>query len=208
MTLLQLLPTAQQITTITNHVNAYRAKHQAPPMTWAPAIASVSQQWSYRLLSTGAFEHSDTANYGENLAQLKGYGTDLVTLYKKAIDLWYNEVALYNFSKPDFSPSTGHFTCLVWVASTSFGMGLTLDTTTNTVDIVMNTSPAGNFIGQFAQNVLPVMPVSPAAPLTPITNKQEIINELNNLIKELNANKRKSAVIADIQNVIQRLSSA
>lgn len=207
MTLLQLLPTAQQITAITNYVNTYRAKHQSPPMTWDPTIATISQHWSYHLLSTGAFQHSDTANYGENLAQLQGYGSDLVTLYRKAIDLWYKEISLFDFSNPDFSPSTGHFTCLVWVASTSFGMGLTLDTTTNTVDIVMNTSPPGNVIGQFAQNVLPIITSTQTVVTTPITNKQDIINELNALITELNANKKKSAVISDIQNVIQRLSS-
>jgi hypothetical protein len=178
-------------------------------MTWDPTIASVSQHWSYHLLSTGAFQHSDSANYGENLAQLQGYGTDVITLYRKAVDLWYNEISLYDFSKPDFSPSTGHFTCLVWVASTSFGIGLTLDTATNTVDIVMNTSPAGNVIGQFAQNVLPVTTtLAPPHVTSPITNKQDVINELNNLITELNANKKKSAVISDIQNVIQRLGAA
>jgi hypothetical protein len=176
-------------------------------MTWDPTIATISQHWSYHLLSTGAFQHSDTANYGENLAQLQGYGSDLVTLYRKAIDLWYKEISLFDFSNPDFSPSTGHFTCLVWVASTSFGMGLTLDTTTNTVDIVMNTSPPGNVIGQFAQNVLPIITSTQTVVTTPITNKQDIINELNALITELNANKKKSAVISDIQNVIQRLSS-
>ena len=86
-------------------------------------------------------------------------------------------------------------------------MGLTLDTTTNTVDIVMNTSPPGNVIGQFAQNVLPIITSTQTVVTTPITNKQDIINELNALITELNANKKKSAVISDIQNVIQRLSS-
>jgi hypothetical protein len=68
----------------------------------------------------------------------------------------------------------------------------------------MNTSPAGNIIGQFQQNVLPVQSVT--MPSTPIANKQEIINELNGLIADLKANKRKSEVIAKIQNMIQRLS--
>lgn len=205
MSIIQTLLTSQQITNVTNYVNAYRAKHQALPMTWDANIASTSQQWSYHLLSGGLFQHSDNSNYGENLAQLQGYGTDVMTLIKKAIDLWYNEVKLYDFTKSEFSPSTGHFTCLVWASSTSFGIGLSIDMKTNTVDIVMNTSPAGNIIGQFNQNVLPILQ-SPHL-MTPIISKQDIINELNGLVTELKANKKKTEVIADIQNMIQRLSA-
>lgn len=159
MSIIQNLLTPQQITSVTDYVNAYRAKHQAPPMVWDANIASVSQQWSYHLLSGGLFQHSDNAAYGENLAQLQGFGTDITVLIKKAIDLWYNEVEFYDFTKSDFSSSTGHFTCLVWVSSTSFGIGLSIDMTTNKVDIVMNTSPVGNIIGLFQQNILPVQSV-------------------------------------------------
>jgi len=188
----------------------YRAKNQAPPMAMDANISMVAQQWSYHLLSTGLFQHSGNSNYGENLAQLQGYGTNVTILLKKAIDVWYNEITQYDFTKPDFSPATGHFTALIWATSTSFGLGLSIDMTTNTVDIVMNISPPGNIIGQFQQNVLPTItnaPVNPSVTKTPITNKEEIINELNNLIMELNMNKKKTQVIADIKSVIERLSS-
>ena len=211
MTIIQPMLTAQQNTDITNYINMYRAKNQAPPMTMDANISMVAQQWSYHLLSTGLFQHSGNSNYGENLAQLQGYGTNVTILLKKAIDLWYNEITLYDFTKPDFSPATGHFTALIWAASTSFGLGLSIDMTTNAVDIVMNISPPGNIIGQFQQNVLPTItnaPVNPSVTKTPITNKEEIINELMNLITELNMNKKKTQVIADIQSVIARLNSA
>jgi len=207
MSIIQTLLTTQQQNDITNYVNMYRAKHQTIPMKWDANIATASQQWSYHLMNTGLFEHSNNVNYGENLAQLQGYGFDATILIKKSIDLWYNEITKYDFTKPDFSPSTGHFTCLIWAASTSFGIGLTIDLKRNIADIVMNTSPAGNVIGQFQQNVLPLVAPTPSVTTTPITNKEEIINELKKLIKELNMNKKKTQVIADIQNVINRLSS-
>jgi hypothetical protein len=155
MSINQPILTADQITEITNYVNNYRAANQAPPLAWNAAIATFAQQWSYHLVSNNLFQHSSTQLYGENLAMFQGYGTDVMALLKKSVDNWYNEITLYDFNNPGFSTDTGHFTCLVWKASTDFGMGLSINTTTNLVDITMNTSPPGNVRGEFKQNVLP-----------------------------------------------------
>lgn len=37
------------------------------------------------------------------------------------IDAWYGEGANYDFAQPGFSLQTGHFTQVVWSASTSLG---------------------------------------------------------------------------------------
>jgi hypothetical protein len=116
------------------------------------------------------FQHSGTASYGENISYLQGYGTDIVTLIKKSIDSWYNENTLYDYNNPGFSKETGHFTCLVWKSSTSFGMGITMNTGTNEAYISMNTFPPGNYSGQFIQNVLPpltntLIPITTATPI-------------------------------------------
>jgi hypothetical protein len=87
-------------------------------------------------------------------------------LLKKAIDLWYDEITLYDFKNPGFSHATGHFTCLVWKASTHFAMGFSINTATNALDITMNTSPPGNYQGQYQENVLPLMP-TPMLPGVP-----------------------------------------
>ena len=158
MSIQQPILTSQQKNEITNYINVYRTLHQAPPFVWDDTIASFSQQWSYHLLSSNLFQHSDISVYGENLAYFKGYGNDVMVLLKKAIDSWYNEVSLYDFNKPGFSKETGHFTCLVWKSSKKFGMGISIDMTTNKVDITMNTSPPGNYIGEFDINVLPINP--------------------------------------------------
>ena len=140
---------------ITNYINGFRAKHGAPPMLFDPTISAFTQDWSYKMTSNNNFAHSNNNLYGENIAYLQGYGTDPVTLIKKSISLWYNEVALYDFNNPGFSSATGHFTCLVWVASTKFGIGISINNATNEAYISFNTYPPGNVIGQFKQNVLP-----------------------------------------------------
>ena len=147
--------TLAQQTEITNYINAYRAKHQSPGLTWNNNISAVSQQWSDYLLSTKQFQHSGNKLYGENLAFFQGYGSNLVNLVKIAIDAWYKEIKYYNFQKPGFSQKTGHFTCLIWKSSTQFGVGIAYDKVTRSSYITMNTYPPGNVAGRYTKNVLP-----------------------------------------------------
>jgi len=111
------------------------------------------------------FKHSGTPLYGENISFFEGYGTDPMTLLKLAIDGWYNEVSLYNFDNPGYSSATGHFTCLVWLTSTRFGMGISINQSTGQAYISFNTFPPGNIIGQFQQNVLPATSLPDPNPL-------------------------------------------
>lgn len=159
--------TSDQITEISNYINTYRAIHQSPPLTWDDSIASFSQQWSNTLLTGHIFQHSGNESYGENLAYYEGYGTGVMTLLKKAVDDWYNEYTVYDYNNPVFSAATGHFTCLVWKSSTRFGMGISIDAATAKVDVTMNTSPPGNYEGEFAINVLPSVSISISLPPVP-----------------------------------------
>jgi hypothetical protein len=160
--------TSDQLTVITSYINMYRAKNQAPPITYDSNIATFSQQWSNYLLTSKLFQHSGTQLYGENLAYFEGYGKDPVTLIKMAIDAWYNEISLYDFNNPGFSEPTGHFTCLVWLASTRFGIAIAINPTTSAAIITLNTSPPGNVIGKFAQNVLPLAAAVPVPIPVPV----------------------------------------
>ena len=225
MSIVQPTLTSDQKNEIINYVNMYRKKHQAPPMVWDETIAQFSQYWSYYLVSNNLFQHSKTQLYGENLAWFKGYGTDVMMLIKKSIDNWYNEVSLYDFNNPVFSSETGHFTCLVWKASTKFAIGISLDNNSNTVDVTMNTSPPGNVSGQFKNNVLPLVPLPapvpapapipvPAPVPSPVNDKLNIINHLNNVINLLNSNAPKYTtfniiykIVTEINNIIYALNS-
>jgi len=85
--------TDAQKTDVTNYVNAYRAKNQAPPLSWDDGIFTVSQAWANYLLELHVIQHSGTSAYGENLAFFQGYGSDPVALIKKAVDAWYSDIA-------------------------------------------------------------------------------------------------------------------
>jgi hypothetical protein len=94
------------------------------------------------------FAHDpNRAPYGENLA----WGPTLTAA--EAVALWYDENVLYDYSKPGFSQQTGHFTQLVWRASTAIGMGMARRGGMNLW--VARYFPAGNITGQFQLNVFP-----------------------------------------------------
>lgn len=207
------LTTAQK-SDITSYVNMYRAKNQAPPMTWDDSIYIISQNWSKRLAGMHIIRHSGNNSYGENIAFFQGYGSDPVDLIKKAIDAWYAEFALYDFSKPGFSESTGHFTCLVWVASTKFAIGVSIDIPSTESYIVMNTSPPGNYIGEFDKNVLPLIggqyiPPSGNNVIPPqlLTHKRIIFQALYNIVNAINTNQPKSLIISIINNIIHQINT-
>jgi hypothetical protein len=219
MSIQQPTITLEQKTEITNYINNYRARHQSPPLTWDETIATFAQQWSFYLLSNNLFQHSGSALYGENLAYFEGYGNDIVILLKKAIDNWYNEITLYNFTNPGYKQGTGHFTCLVWKSSTKFGMGFSIDPSNNNkVDITFNSEPPGNYQGQFAQNVLaptgttplPLPTPTPSPTPSPIpiptpaqSNKTVIIVALYNIIYIIQSNQSKAKVISALYDLIK-----
>jgi hypothetical protein len=209
--------TPVQKTDITNYINSYRAKNQAPGLLWDDNIYAVSQNWSEHLSSAHIIQHSGNSNYGENIAFFQGYGSDPVDLIKKSIDAWYSEIALYDFSKPGFSETTGHFTSLVWVASTNFAVSVSIDTSTNEAYIVMNTSPPGNYTGEFQQNVLPLLggnqglPTGPGAAVAlspPVqTHKRYIFQQLYNIIYAINTNQPKAVIISIINNIVHQINT-
>lgn len=200
--------TPEQKTEITSYINTYRAKHQSPPLTWDESIATFSQEWSYQLLTNNDFSHSGTTLYGENLAYYKGYGTDTMTLLKKSIDAWYNEVTLYNYSKPRYSSGTGHFTCLVWKSSTKYALGISIDLATATAIITMNTSPPGNVAGKYQENVLPLTILPPVVPPVVTPTKATIIYALYNIINAIQFNQSRTSIIALINTLIAQINSS
>ncbi|CAO3693401.1 unnamed protein product [Rhizopus stolonifer] len=104
---------AATIKSIVSAHNKVRSKHHSPALKWNKTLASYAQKWSDGCV----FEHSG-GQYGENLAL--GYPS-----WASAIDGWYSEVKDYNYNKPGFSMDTGHFTQIVWKATTEVGCGVT-----------------------------------------------------------------------------------
>lgn len=130
--------------------NGYRAKHCAAPLTWSSKLAGLAQRWANSLRDKGcAFGHSNGST-GENLAA----GTSGTLDPEAVVKMWYDEVALYKFPNGGFSMKTGHFTQVVWRGTTQVGCGRSQ---CNGMDIfVCEYDPAGNWEGQYRENVLPV----------------------------------------------------
>lgn len=224
-----------QITTITNYVNRYRAMHQAPPLTYDPTISVYAQKWSDYLLSNNLFQHSGSNLYSENLAYFQNYGSDSLDLIQRSVKAWYDEVSLYDFVNSTFSSKSGHFSALVWKASTSYGIGYSFNPDTNTAIVSFNFSPMGNIVGQFKANVLPLITsVTPPTPVTPVptpeptptvvptpttpplpttdntvssTDMIENIMTLYKILNYVNNNKPKEIIMYEIKQLIKKMAA-
>jgi uncharacterized protein YkwD len=129
--------------------NRVRAKHCAAPLAWSDELAAVAQKWADHLRDAGcAFEHSRT-DYGENLAA----GTEGTLDADGVVGMWYGEIDKYDFRRGGFSMETGHFTQVVWRATSRVGCGTSQ---CNGMTIwVCNYDPAGNVEGEYKENVRP-----------------------------------------------------
>lgn len=138
---------------IVNTVNTYRDMHCAPNISWDSKLGNIAQSWAVSLACSDQFFHSDNS-YGENLALIHdpGNSEDKTWAVIEALRMFYNEYNHYDYSKPSYGKDTGHFTQLVWANSQRIGVGVAKNSY-NQLVVVMNFDPAGNYAGQFSQNV-------------------------------------------------------
>lgn len=145
-------------TVVAAKLNTIRYYHSVPAVAIDPDLNLIAQSWADELIHANAFYHSSN-RYGENLAMASSSAEpfDYSIYILNAIDAWYREIKDYNFSisSPGFSIKTGHFTALVWKATTSIGVGAAYSPLTKKIIICMNFNPPGNVQGQFSRNVFP-----------------------------------------------------
>jgi len=128
--------------------NKRRGKHCAPPLTWSPQLADVAQRWASSLRDQGCKFGRSGGQYGENLAAGSTGSLDA----EAVVAMWYDEIKDYSFKGGGFSMQTGHFTQVVWRATTHVGCGTV---NCNGMDIwVCEYDPAGNVEGEYRQNVV------------------------------------------------------
>ncbi|CAM4752562.1 unnamed protein product [Rotaria magnacalcarata] len=137
--------------------NYYRQQvHCTGPMILNASLNVIAENYAQYLAANNIFNHSLTPGLGENLYY--SYSSAGINSMNGSIPTtaWYSEIAMYNFSSPGFSSATGHFTQVVWLGSTQLGIGIALTSDNRTAYVVANYYPPGNYLGQFATNVLPV----------------------------------------------------
>ncbi|OJJ49856.1 hypothetical protein ASPZODRAFT_149318 [Penicilliopsis zonata CBS 506.65] len=144
-----------------NH-NIHRSNHSANSVTWSSSLEASARV----LAETCVYEHDtsiDGGGYGQNI----GYGVSADNIGEMLTDLMYNDEfgyfeGLYGEADPSMTyfDNWGHFSQIVWKATTEVAcVTVTCDTLGN-VDAdealpftVCNYYPAGNYDGEYADNV-------------------------------------------------------
>ncbi|KIV99947.1 uncharacterized protein PV09_08464 [Verruconis gallopava] len=155
-------------TAVVQHHNAHRANHSAPDIVWDDSLAATA----LKIASSCVYAHDvsvDGGGFGQNIAA----GAPASNISSVITDLFYNNevgnfAGLYGEATPsNINDATafdgwGHFTQVVWKGSTSVGCATYdcsasgLANTGSSVPpyfTVCNYKPAGNFLGEFADNV-------------------------------------------------------
>lgn len=130
---------------VSGHNNKRSLHESTGSLEWDDTLATYAQNYADNYDCSGDLVHSG-GSYGENLAV--GYDD------QGTIDAWYDEIKKYNFDDPSYSESTGHFTQVVWKSSTKVGCGYKQCGGSVGKYVICSYNPAGNFIGEFAENVM------------------------------------------------------
>ena len=99
------------------------------------------------------FQHRPDHKYGENIYSSWSSESKAKIRGGDAVDSWYKEIEQHNFGEETRSMKTGHFTQVVWAASTRLGVGLARKE--GKVVVVGNYDPPGNYRGKYGENVPP-----------------------------------------------------
>jgi pathogenesis-related protein 1 len=112
--------TAAEAQAVVDAHDAVRAQVGVGPLTWDANLAKAAQQYVQTLTASCTIAHSNLP-YGENLAAWTGAGPPA-----KAVTLWAQEKASYGGGGGPYAGSSdgaGHYTQVVWRATTRVGCG-------------------------------------------------------------------------------------
>ncbi|KIY97556.1 Protein PRY1 [Monoraphidium neglectum] len=126
-------PTGEPLSALDAH-NALRARHGAAPLRWDAGLAASAGAWAAEC--SGGL--SGAEGVGESIA--RGDAS-----FAAVVEGWYDEMKLYDFSRPGWRASAGRFTQLVWRDTTTVGCAVAAGCPSKT--FVCRYSPPGNVIG-------------------------------------------------------------
>jgi len=131
--------------------NELRAKHGCPPLKLNDELCKIAEKYAKKLATENKLEHSSNKYKGENLGENLYFCSGIDVDPKNMTQSWYDEIKKYDFNSNNFIPGTGHFTQVVWKNTTDVGFGIASGKGGNYG--VANYYKAGNFQGEFKQNV-------------------------------------------------------
>lgn len=129
---------------ILNQHNEKRVLHGVVDLVWNETLEEYAQAYADKYDCSGTLTHSG-GSYGENLGL--GYTTTGV------VDAWYDEISEYSSSDPVAS----HYTQVVWKATTEVGCAKKYCDSYWGQYTICSYYTAGNVIGYFSENVLPLV---------------------------------------------------
>jgi len=153
--------------------NMKRAVHGAPPLQWS------DECYESALAQARKCEAQNTLSHGNDEGPSGPHGQNAYMSYPAgsagdAVESWYGELhdPGYDFSNSGFHGGTGHFTQVVWKSTTHVGMAAS----PNGTFVVANYFPAGNFMGEFPNNVFPADGEAPAcSPSAPVSSEPQTV---------------------------------
>lgn len=134
--------------------NEYRANHGVPPLKLDKKLCSYAQAWANKLAKEDSFEHRTNQDLGENLYCSWSTNPKAKCPGSKPVDSWYSEKTNYTFGTEPTNVNSGHFTQVVWKKSEKLGIAKARSNSGKVI-VVANYEPAGNWIGQYKDNVPP-----------------------------------------------------
>ncbi len=106
------------------------------------------------------------------------FARGIIVTIPNVVKAWYDEEPLYDYNNPGFSSDTGHFTQVVWKSTKEIGCGYRTGCGGSWPNVwVCQYNPAGNVIGNFADNVFPKS-FSPRPPRPGVVNIVPMISPL------------------------------
>jgi uncharacterized protein YkwD len=162
--------------------NDLRAKHGSPPLVWDNECAEKAQLAADACGEENKLFHSHCQEYGHG--QNAFGGTPGQFGAKDAIESWYSEFRDPGYKSPG-AEGTGHFTQVVWLATTHVGMARD---TQGKGFIVANYKPAGNMQPadpHYIRNVLPLGTSMQTRPKTCIIPKKVSATSLTDEVEAI-----------------------
>lgn len=119
-----------------------RASVGAAPLQWSAELGAYAQQWANQLAANNCqLAHRQGSAYGENL-----YWTSSGATAAQVVAAWTSESASYDAATHTCSGVCGHYTQVVWSATTKLGCGMASCGAQQVW--VCNYDPHGNVVGQ------------------------------------------------------------